>query len=274
MAMIHPELYAELSINNVNITKILLKKYKHLISFKMNPSILEFGFASGENSKQTLQPLLPHDYKEFVAVDISEPMMERARKNVHILRSKFYCLDMSLPDLPELFQNRFDNVFSIMTMHLINNPRQTFTNTFKMLKDGGETFQTFFRHTPSDDVFLELSKHSKWGREQYNQKKMLHPYYDKPDPKEYFIADLKAAGFQNIKYMEENMPYNFESEESLKGFYTSVNTTLSHIPDEELEEYKKDYIREIRKMYTVCEPENHPNHLVKQVTLCVVWAKK
>ncbi|CAG9832732.1 unnamed protein product [Diabrotica balteata] len=218
MAMILPELYAKLSTNNVNITKSLLKKYKNLLNFKKNPSILEFGFASGENSKQTLQPLLPHDYKEFVAVDISEPMVERARKNANIPRSKFYCLDTSSPDLPDLFQNRFDNVFSIMTIHLINNPKQTFKNTFRMLNDGGETFQTFFKHTPCDEVFLKLSRASKWGKAQYNQKKMLHPYYDKPEPKEYITADLKAAGFQNIKYMEEDMPYNFESEESLKDY--------------------------------------------------------
>uniref|UniRef100_A0A6P7G6Y8 Juvenile hormone acid O-methyltransferase-like n=1 Tax=Diabrotica virgifera virgifera TaxID=50390 RepID=A0A6P7G6Y8_DIAVI len=275
MAMIMPELYAKLSTNNVNITKTLLKKYKHLLNFKKNPSILEFGFASGENSKQTLQPYLPHDYKEFVAVDISEPMVERARKNnTHIPRSKFYCLDTSAPDLPEMFQNRFDNVFSIMTIHLVNNPRQTFANTFKMLKGGGETFQTFFKHTPCDSAFLKLSKHPKWGKEQYNQKKMLNPYYDKPEPKGYITADLKAAGFQNIQIMEEDTTYNFESEESLKGLYTSVNTTLSHIPADELEEYKEDYWREIRNLYTLCEPENYPNHLVKQVTFCVVWAKK
>uniref|UniRef100_A0A6P7GFB6 Juvenile hormone acid O-methyltransferase-like n=1 Tax=Diabrotica virgifera virgifera TaxID=50390 RepID=A0A6P7GFB6_DIAVI len=274
MAMVFPELFAKMSLNNAKISKALLEKYKHLVNFVKNPAILEYGFAGGENSEYSLRPLLPPDYKEFVAVDISEPMVEHARKNAKIPRSKFYCLDTSSPDLPEIFQNRFDNVFSFMTIHLIKDPRQTFTNTFRMLKDGGETFQTFYTHTPCDDVFVKLCQHPKWGKEKYNQTKMLHPYYDKPEPKEYIIGDLKAAGFNNVEYREEIMSYNFENEEQLKGLYLSVNTTIPHIPAEDLEEYKKDYLREVRSMYTVREPENQPNHLVKPVELTVVWARK
>ncbi|XP_057653704.1 juvenile hormone acid O-methyltransferase-like [Diorhabda carinulata] len=263
MGMVLPELFAKSSQVTAAILSKAMNKHKDMIVWRKKPSILEFGFADGHSSKVHLRPLIPPDYHEFIGTDISPSMVEYAKKNVSIPRSKFYELDIATKNLPEMFCNRFDNVFSFLSMHMVLDPRQGFTNVFKMLKEGGQTFHIFFEKIPSDGIFETLSKHPKWGK--YGQEKMLSAYYDKANPREFYENDLRAAGFKDIKFeVDRNLAHEYDSAQELRDLSISINKSIAYVPEEELEEYKEKYMQEV---YDQCVARTPDNKIVEPLTV-------
>jgi SAM-dependent methyltransferase len=274
MGMVLPELFAKSSQVTAAILSKAMNKHKELIVWGKKPSILEFGFADGYSSKTNLAPLIPQDYNEFVGTDISPSMVEFARNNVKMPRSSFHELDIATKNLPETFCNRFDNIFSFLSMHMVLDPGQAFKNVFKMLKEGGQTYHIFFKYIPSDYVFERMSKHPKWGK--YSQEKMLSPYYREADPKAFFEKDLKAAGFSDIKFeVDAGLSYEYESPELLRDLSISINKSIAYVPEEELEEYKNHYMQEV---YDHCLKRTPDNKIVipltVEFTLYTVCAQK
>lgn len=120
--MVLPELWSKSSHFSLLVAIAHLKKYSHLLNWKKQESILEFGFANGYNSCRSLVPLLPNDYKEFFGTDLSSEMIEDAKKQCLIPRSTFLQMDIT-SKIPAEFQNRFDHVFSFNSIHRVNKPR-------------------------------------------------------------------------------------------------------------------------------------------------------
>ncbi|CAH1108124.1 unnamed protein product [Psylliodes chrysocephalus] len=214
MCMTMPERWTNSSNFCLIETQFHLKKYRHFLNWKPNESILEVGFASGYNSSQSLQPILPKDYKEFVATDISDVMIDYAREHCDIPKSKFYQMDIG-GSIDEKFWERFDHVFSFIVMHLVKNPSKAFNNIHKMLKLGGMAFLTFFDKIPCDSMFDELSRHPKWSK--YGQEDMISSYFYSSNPEEEYKKDLEAAGFKNYVFEVEKGSYNFSSEQECNG---------------------------------------------------------
>ncbi|XP_057662222.1 juvenile hormone acid O-methyltransferase-like [Diorhabda carinulata] len=120
--MVLPELFAK----RVHFTSIhsvyLLNKYKHLIKWKNNPSIMEFGFGDGGTSAAALQPLIPQDCKEFIAADVSQQMVKYAEQNAKLPKvGKIIQFNISAQNVSSEFQNRFDHIFSFFTFNCIPN---------------------------------------------------------------------------------------------------------------------------------------------------------
>ncbi|CAH1108135.1 unnamed protein product [Psylliodes chrysocephalus] len=243
MSFIFPQLWA----NNSNITFVLnsshLSKYRHLLKWKNKASILEFGFANGHNSNQVLRPLLPNDYKEFIGSDISKQMVEEAKKEFRMPRSNI--VQMSIDgNIPDEFHNRFDHVFSFLTMHLVQNPRQAFKNIYQILKPGGWMFLTFFERTPVDDVFDKISKNPKWSN--YRQDEMISKYYYSDNPQKGYRKDIDAANFKDYHFNIEKDTYEFGSIEEMNNLAIAVNATIPNIPEELMSEYIAYFLKEVQ----------------------------
>ncbi|CAG9832733.1 unnamed protein product [Diabrotica balteata] len=273
-AMVLPELFAQQTPFFIHNTKLLLSKHKHIINWRKTPSILEFGFADGNNSKNCLQLIIPPDYKEFIGADVSKPMVDYARKNVVLPRSNFCQLDIATESVPDELKNRFDHIFSFFTIHMVKFPRLAFQNIHRMLKEGGQTFHVLYERIPTDAVFQKLSQHPKWGR--CNQEMMISPYFDKENPRQHYEKDLKEAGFADIYFQEHrNLTYTFPNEKVLTDLFISINATLPYVPESELEEYKKDYLTIIRqRMKHAAAEKVIPNDLTAKYTLFVISAQK
>uniref|UniRef100_A0A6P7GFB0 Juvenile hormone acid O-methyltransferase-like n=1 Tax=Diabrotica virgifera virgifera TaxID=50390 RepID=A0A6P7GFB0_DIAVI len=273
-AMVLPELFAQQTPFFIHNTKPLLSKHKHVINWRKSPSILEFGFADGSNSKNCLQPIIPPDYKEFIGADVSKPMVDYARKHVALPRSNFCQLDIATKSVPNELKDRFDHIFSFFTIHMIKSPRLAFQNIHRMLKKGGQTFHILYERIPADAVFQKLSQHPRWGK--CNQELMISPYFEKENPRHHYEKDLKEAGFPEFYFQEHrNLTYTFPNEKSLKDLFISINATLPYVPESEVEEYKKDYIDIVRqRMKRAAEEKVIPNDLTAKYTLFVISAHK
>uniref|UniRef100_A0A6P7GBQ4 Juvenile hormone acid O-methyltransferase-like isoform X1 n=1 Tax=Diabrotica virgifera virgifera TaxID=50390 RepID=A0A6P7GBQ4_DIAVI len=244
MAFVFPKLWAENCTFLLRATQAHLKKYGPLINWKENACIMECGFGTGHSSQQTLGAILPKDYKEFVATDISPDMVEYAKNNVNIPRAKFLQLDVGAKHVPVDFEERFDHIFGMSLMHLVDSPRQGFKNIQKMLKPGGSVFLTFFKHTPVDYLFHKMRHHPKWRK--YNQERMVSTYYYAENPREEYRKDIEAAGFKDYIYTVEKGSYKFPNEKESEDVNLAANMTLKDIPEKELEEYTKLY-QDLRK---------------------------
>ncbi|CAG9829233.1 unnamed protein product [Diabrotica balteata] len=90
-----PELWIKANCVTQILSKQKLERYKHLLKWKNNETILEFGAAYGNTSVNSVLPVLPKDYKEYVLTDISPNMVEHMKKNLKIPRSKIIRHDIA-----------------------------------------------------------------------------------------------------------------------------------------------------------------------------------
>ncbi|CAG9829230.1 unnamed protein product [Diabrotica balteata] len=238
----------DLWIKGNSITQILtkqkLEKYRHLLKWKKNETILEFGAADGNTSANSVLPALPKDYKEYVLTDISPDMVEHMKKNLSIPRSKIIQHDIATVRLQDELKNKFDHIFGIYVMHMVPNPRQSFINIKEMLKPGGQAFVSFLEQSPPDNAYHRLLKYPKWSR--YGH--MLSAHYYSDNIEESYKKDIDAAGFESYSFhVEKDYPVWYQNEEDKKSAFTSVNDVLPRIPEELRDEYLEDYHKEIDK---------------------------
>lgn len=273
MSFILPQLWSKNSNAALAFNTSQLSKYRHLLKWNKNASILEFGFANGHNSNQMFLPILPNDYKEFIGSDISIEMVEDAKKHFRMPRSKIVQMDIA-GDIPEDYHNRFDHVFCFLTMHLVKSPRRAFKNIHQILKPGGWMFLNIFERSPLDDLFEQISKNPKWS--DYGQDEIISKYYYSENPQKEYKKDIDAANFKDYHFNVEKEIYNFESIEELNGLYTSTNPMISKIPKELLDEYMADFIKECQncKMVDVTTNKDGKQSASLNTTIFVVHATK
>ncbi|XP_028145595.1 juvenile hormone acid O-methyltransferase-like [Diabrotica virgifera virgifera] len=244
-----PKQWSRSSKRILEITNEHLQKYAHLLKWRNNASILECGIATGENSLKSIIPILPQDYKEYVATDKSQIMLQYAKNIIKIPRSIVCQLDVNVRHPPLNMEDRFDHIFGFFLIHMTDNPRQAFRNFHRMLKPGGSLFLNFYERLPVDMMFHNLRSHPKWGK--YHQEDAVSVYYYTQNPKEEYRKDIEAAGFKNYVYNNENHRHVFKSEDEFRDLYTSVNPILHNIPKEEYDEYIEDYITQYTPNFVI-----------------------
>ncbi|CAG9864136.1 unnamed protein product [Phyllotreta striolata] len=271
-----PQLYKDSSEKIFIATKILLEKYKHLIKIEENASIFEFGVGDGSHSAKLLYPLYPGDYKEIVATDLSQAMLNYAKNNENIPRCAFSLFDVACETVPEDYLARFDNVFSLFTLMLVRNTERAFKNIYAMLKPNGRIFSVFHSVLPTNQVYEKLSRHPIWGK--YDHNINISSYYNESQPEKGYERALKQAGFDDYTVQVETFKYTFKNEKEWKDFFYSVNVVAPKIPQEEIEDYKKEFFKLIENEVLIEDEsvtdENGLNSRHVTLSLCVLSATK
>ncbi|XP_028130373.1 juvenile hormone acid O-methyltransferase-like isoform X2 [Diabrotica virgifera virgifera] len=214
-----PELWVKGNCFTQRVAQNTFQKCRHLLKWKNNESILEFGAADGNTSVTSVLPELPKDYKEYVLTDVSPDMVEYMKKNLNIPRSKIMQHDIGTIKLQDELKNKFDHIISIFVMHMLPNPRQGFININKMLKPGGQAVVSFVERLPIDDAFHNLFQYSKWSR--YGH--MLSPHYYSDNVEESYKKDIDAAGFKS---------YTLDFEKDYQVFFEDDNVLRISAPSE------------------------------------------
>ncbi|XP_072378541.1 juvenile hormone acid O-methyltransferase-like isoform X1 [Diabrotica undecimpunctata] len=247
-----PDLWTKGNIATQILTKQKLQKYGHLLKWKKNETILEFGAADGNTSVNSVLPVLPKDYKEYVITDISPNMVEHMKKNLNIPRSKIIQHDIATVRLQDELKNKFDHIFGIFVLHMVPNTRQSFINVKEMLKPGGQAFISFLERGPMDNAFHRLRNYPKWSRYGY----MMSAHYYSDNIEESYKKDIDAAGFESYSFHVENdYPIWFENDEERKSAFTSLNHVQYRVPEEQRDEYLEDYHKEGAKDIKIMEKD-------------------
>lgn len=120
--MINSVFYSANNNCTYNSAKLMLNRMNQFIKWKKNASILEFGIGDGRVSADVLFPIIPTDFREYIGIDVSKSMVELARKTIPSGKTQLIDTDI-LKSVPKEFENRFDYIFSFLTMHWIYDTR-------------------------------------------------------------------------------------------------------------------------------------------------------
>nr|XP_023021169.1 juvenile hormone acid O-methyltransferase-like isoform X2 [Leptinotarsa decemlineata] len=243
--MNQPDQYSKNNRFQSGETSRLLGKYLDSQAFKEGSSFFEIGTGDGRYTVELLQSQLPKNVEKYVASDSSEEMVGFAKR----MYSKedypvldFLALDIQTENVPEELINNFDYVLSFNCFHWFTNARQAFDNIFRLLKPGGEILATFFDVNPLDDIFMNLSKHPRWGK--YGHDKYVSNFFFDKNPEESWEKTFKESGFWNIEKFSETRTYTYYDD--FEDFFQALNPVYVKIPDDEKNIYLKDYFEEIK----------------------------
>lgn len=109
-------------------TKAVLEQYSAQIKWKGNDALLDIGCGPGCVTLKLLVPRLPHNYKMVVGMDISEKMIDFARKQHFNTgqddRISFVVGDIG-GDLKYLANHiqKYDHITSFLCLHFVQNQR-------------------------------------------------------------------------------------------------------------------------------------------------------
>lgn len=122
--MFNPEGYSRHIDQLVIATKNLLDANKKLLKWQQKPeSILDLGIGDGKTTKEVIIPILPCNVKEYIGADISEEMLQSARKTIKLEAFKTLQIDGTTKCLPADMFNRFDHIFSNYFFNYIKDVR-------------------------------------------------------------------------------------------------------------------------------------------------------
>lgn len=118
-------LYSKYNGLQKNDANFVLKNYFKLIEWKNggDDSILDVGCGAGDVINDFLLPLLPKNFGKLIGVDLSEEMIEFAKKRCQNSKVSFEQMNIAAEDVLVDFEESFDHVLSFYCLHWIQDQR-------------------------------------------------------------------------------------------------------------------------------------------------------
>lgn len=241
--MHEPELFEKLSRNSRDGTQAAIAKYGHLIKWKPDHSdtILDVGCGPGNVLMDIILPQFKGLYSTCYATDISERMIDFARKKYEDREDvKFQVLDIT--QVSGFLQNHghIDHVVSSFVMHYVPDLDTGLRNIFKVLEPGGDFFTVHIRDSGFFDLYEYMDQNTKWNKYFENLKKFVPSSHHSSTPEEELRIHLTRVGFTEV--FVDSIPFDAiaHNEDALKLLFNSVFPQIHNIPAEMRKEYLED----------------------------------
>ncbi|XP_073992180.1 juvenile hormone acid O-methyltransferase-like isoform X2 [Rhodnius prolixus] len=245
------DLYSQYSLDHQNEAKRMLHKYGHHLTWdKLGETVLDIGCGSGDVTNNIIKPFLSPTFKALVGVDISEKMVQYARKKWPLdPRVHFHTLDISKPSkitaLPLTLQ-QYDKIFSFFCLQWVSDRRAAAKSIHRLLKPGGQAFLLLVVNSGIYLVWDTIAKSKKWKK--YFKGVVLLPmneyvYMNAPD--EVFCKSVRSVGLiikECIIEVRKNVfTTSTHTDEEMTDRLRTVDPLITYIP----EHLKDDYMREV-----------------------------
>ncbi|GFT23685.1 juvenile hormone acid O-methyltransferase [Nephila pilipes] len=211
-----------------------------------NEVVMDVGCGPGGNAVQLIVPLFPKLEKVF-AMDLLPDMIDFAKKhNSHSL------IEYSIANIEDWssidrWESKISKLVALHCFQWLKVQRKGFYNVFKLLKPGGEAAFCFVLNSSFYAAILEIEKNHKWSSlfEEVDDYVPIshHDNYHAS----YYAEMLKDIGFEILYCKEEIKMDAFTSDEEYRDFFPSICALTSHVPAEQMEEFKDDLIQELLK---------------------------
>lgn len=117
-----PKLFSEANSLQLQHSQEYLSEVKHLLKWKENENILDIGCADGKVTSTILLPFLPKNVNQLIGIDVSEAMIDYAKKYHNHPKIRYEKLDIA-EDIPEKLKKKFHHIFSFYCLMMVENQR-------------------------------------------------------------------------------------------------------------------------------------------------------
>ncbi|CAL8108093.1 unnamed protein product [Orchesella dallaii] len=229
------------------------------IKWSRGDKVLEFGGGTGYNAYKWILPQVQKWEGDLVSLDISNTMVEYARKTWPHPRIQHICADILAEDdkLEKQLDGRlFDKIFSTFVLHQVHDIRNTLCRLQGLLNPGGVF--GFICFTNKNFYFRAtriIAQMEKW-KECFNGYESIiasWTTFEGKDHGENMLRNLMhECGFQ-VKTLEilDRSCY-FDDIEVFLDLLLAINQFLHRLPEKKKQELKNDY----HKLLTEIEETN------------------
>lgn len=215
-----PKLYRQVNSFQRGEAEKVLQEFSWKINWCLNggDSILDAGCGTGDVTREILMPILPAKFKRLIGIDVSQEMIDYARKTQIHPKLSFEQFDLNI-DIEKQTLNsieQHDHIFSFYCLHWVQNLRIGIQNLYKLLKPDGDMLIMFALSNPLFDVYKEQWKNSPWSKYMSDIEQKLPPYQNRDTVNsDEFRGILSECGFLEYDIHVQDRCFTLEDTDSL-----------------------------------------------------------
>lgn len=182
-------------------------------------SVMDAGCGTGNIAHDVILPIMPPNFKRVVGIDVSNDMLEFARKTAVHPKLSFaeFNLDVDLENQSLNGIEPFDHITSFYCMMWVRNEKTCLQNFYKLLKPGGGMLLVFLSYHPIYDVYEEQCQDNRWARYLTGVNSSVSKYQHSKHAAEEFREQLLDSGFTKCNVSEQEKYYMYNDIEKLRG---------------------------------------------------------
>lgn len=273
--MLDPDNYSQLNKFTREGTVAALNKMGHLIKWKPGnrDTVLDIGCGPANVLVDAILPTFKGQYSKCFATDVSEKMVESARK-MHGHRKDLEFLQLDIMNVSEflLEHGPVDHICSSFVLHWVPDQAAAFKNIFQTLKPGGDFFSVHVNDTEVFEIYVHMNENVKWNHYFDNLLQYVPKSQYSKQPEEDLRDMLVKCGFADIvvEMLRKRVP--FEDRAHLAKLLSEVMAQTKNIPEEKREEYFQDAIDFGLKSGNFVAEEN--GVITVSLNLIIAYAKR
>ncbi|XP_037030890.1 juvenile hormone acid O-methyltransferase-like isoform X2 [Bradysia coprophila] len=218
-----PVLYAKSNSFQKVTTQKILSEYSHLFQWREDGSMLDIGCGTGDATIESILPLLPTKSNRLIGCDISNEMIDYARKHNSHPNVAFQQLDIggNIDDFLTKF-GPFDHAASFFCLHWVQNQNAAMENISKLLTADGDCLLVFITWSHNFHVFLEMSKSPKWSQYMKDVSQFISPYQESISPADDLRVMLQTVGFTDCVIQARESRHLYDNYDEFAN-YSMIN---------------------------------------------------
>ncbi|KAF5299209.1 hypothetical protein FQA39_LY02382 [Lamprigera yunnana] len=262
-----PRLYLQVGLQAQRDTQEVLRKHFQLLKLKEYCNVLDVGCGPGNITHDVLYPLLPKTINKLVGINISQKIIDFAKKNYMNSKIKFFEMDIVANLIPKNFEENFDCIFSFYCLHFVNDHKKALLNIHKMLKPRGTILLNFMSKFVLFNVGRNLSKTKEWQPYFSNLKTTETPSAFCIESRRKFESLLIETGF---------VPHVCRETKRMFSLYVQIliAVSFSNVPDHLQDVYILEYFKYLDDRNFVHIDENDKINFDAPYTMFTICATK
>ncbi|XP_072747973.1 juvenile hormone acid O-methyltransferase-like [Anoplolepis gracilipes] len=271
----NPEKYVSFNdLQKCNVMSLIDEFDEDLIH--MSGKCMDIGCGPGDITKNILLPAL-NPNAVMIGTDISENMIEFAKKTYGNEKLKFEVLDIQTTSLPKKYISRFDHVFSFNVLHWCYDIRQALENIYRIIRPNGNMLLMFAASQDIFEVIKILAQDNCFASYIQDVRKYISPFNDSACPRKELRKLLKSIGFEIYHCSLREMTYSSKDVNNFLFSIMSMYSFLDKMSYNQKEEFQNKFIHEFVKRqitYKTIHNNQEQTLILNLQKILIVYARK